>query len=110
MIGKKTIVMTGVILSILLIPSVSDVAFAQYYGNVGVNGETGANTLEEAIKLQRERVIMANENPATGSGTPYLDADGVLGATAISAAIFGGMAGTLFLRGRSGKYAAMGRG
>jgi len=108
--GKKTIIMTGVILSVLLIPSVSNVAFAQYFGNVGPNGETGANTLEEAIKLQQQRVLVANENPAAGSGTPILSADGIFGAAAISAAVFGGMAGTLFLRGRSGKYAAMGRG
>ena len=110
MIGKKTIVMTGVILSVLLIPSVSDVAFAQYMGNVGPDGETGKHTLEEAIKLQQDRVRLASENPATGSGTPFLSVDGVFGAAAISAAVFGGMAGMLFLRGRSGKYAAMGRG
>jgi hypothetical protein len=110
MSGKKSIVIAGVILSVLLIPSVSDVAFAQYIGNVGENGETGKNTLEEALKLQRERVLMANQNPETGSGTPYLDASGVVGASVISAAVFGGVAGLFFIKGRSGKYAAMGRG
>jgi hypothetical protein len=39
-----------------------------------------------------------------------MDADGVLGASAIAAAIFGGIAGAFFFRGRSGKYAAQGRG
>ena len=86
------------------------VAFAQYMGNVGGEGETGSYTLEEALELQRRRIESAEANPASGSGTPYLSADGVFGAAAISAAIFGGMAGALFLRGRSGKYAAMGRG
>ncbi len=86
------------------------VAFAQYMGNVGQAGETGTYTLEEALELQRRRIESAEANPAAGSGTPVLSADGVFGAAAISAAIFGGMAGALFLRGRSGKYAAMGRG
>ncbi len=86
------------------------VAFAQYMGNVGSQGETGSYTLEEALELQRRRIESAEANPAAGSGTPVLSADGVFGAAAISAAIFGGMAGALFLRGRSGKYAAMGRG
>ncbi len=86
------------------------VAFAQYMGNVGDAGETGSYTLEEALELQKRRIESANANPASGSGTPYLDADGVFGAAAISAAIFGGIAGALLLKGRSGKYAAMGRG
>jgi hypothetical protein len=86
------------------------VAFAQYMGNVGDQGQTGINTLEEALALQRSRVDSANANPAAGSGTPVLSADGVFGAAAISAAVFGGIAGALFFRSKSGKYAAMGRG
>ncbi len=86
------------------------VAFAQYMGNVGGQGETGTYTLEEALALQRARVESAEANPATGSGTPVMSADGVFGAAAISAAVFGGIAGALFLRSRQGKYAAMGRG
>ncbi len=86
------------------------VAFAQYMGNVGQGGETGTYTLEEALALQRSRVDSANANPAAGSGTPVLSADGVFGAAAISAAVFGGIAGALFFRSKSGKYAAMGRG
>ncbi len=86
------------------------VAFAQYMGNVGSAGETGTFTLEEALALQQARVTAANENPAAGSGTPVLGADGVFGAAAISAAVFGGIAGALFYKSKSGKYAAMGRG
>ena len=88
----------------------ASVAFAQYMGNVGSEGQTGQYTLEEALEIQRRRIEAAEANPASGSGTPYLDADGVLGAAAISAAVFGGIAGALLLKGRSGKYAAMGRG
>jgi hypothetical protein len=86
------------------------VAFAQYMGNVGSEGQTGTYTLEEALELQTRRVTSAAANPASGSGTPYLDAGGVLGAAIISAAVFGGISGLLFYKGRSGKYAAMGRG
>ena len=85
-------------------------AFAQYMGNVGENGQTGARTLEETLELARRKVEAAEAHPKTGSGTPYLAADGVLGASAISAAVFGGIAGALFFKGRSGKYAAQGRG
>jgi len=86
------------------------VAFAQYMGNVGSAGETGTFTLEEALALQRARVDSAEANPAAGSGTPVMSADGVFGAAAISAAVFGGIAGALFFRSKQGKYAAMGRG
>lgn len=86
------------------------VAFAQYMGNVGSQGETGTYTLEEALKLQRSRIESAQSNPGSGSGTPYLDAGGVVGAAVIAGAVFGGVAGAFFIRGRSGKYAAMGRG
>jgi hypothetical protein len=81
----------------------SSIAFAQYMGNVGSGGETGSYTLEEALEIQKA-------NPASGSGTPYLDASGVGGAAVISAAVFGGIAAAFFIKGRSGKYAAMGRG
>jgi len=81
-------------------------AFAQYVGSV----QSEAATLEETLALAKERVRIAAENPATGSGTPYLSADGVVGASVISAVVFGGVAGMFFYKGRSGKYAAQGRG
>ena len=85
-------------------------AYAQYMGNVGGEGETGQHTLEENLELARRRIEAAEANPASGSGTPYLDAGGVLGASAIAGAVFGGIAAAFFIRGRSGKYAAQGRG
>ena len=88
----------------------ASVAFAQYMGNVGSEGQTGSYTLEEALEIQKRRIDAAEANPASGSGTPYLDASGVVGASVIAAAVFGGIAGAFFIRGRSGKYAAMGRG
>lgn len=88
----------------------STVAFAQYLGNVGSQGETGQNTLEEILAIQASRIAAAESNPGAGSGTPYLDASGVVGAAVIAGAVFGGIAAAFFVRGRSGKYAAMGRG
>ena len=88
----------------------STVAFAVYLGNVGDQGETGSYTLEEALEIQQRRIEAVQNNPATGSGTPYLSADGVLGAAVVAGAVFGGVAGAFFIKGRSGKYAAMGRG
>ena len=88
----------------------SAVAFAQYMGNVGSEGSTGSYTLEEALELQRRRIESAEANPSSGSGTPYLDAGGVVGAAVIAGAVFGGISGAFLLMGRKGKYAAMGRG
>ena len=99
-----------VAVAVLSVGMMTEQAFAQYMGNVAETGETGKNTLEETLALQRARVNTAAENPASGSGTPYLAADGVLGASAIAAAIFGGIAGAFFFKGRSGRYAAQGRG
>ena len=90
--------------------SSTGMAYAQYMGNVGGQGETGKFTLEEALELQRRRIEAVNADPQAGSGTPVLGADGVFGASAISAAIFGGIAAAFFFKGRQGKYAAQGRG
>ncbi len=88
----------------------SAVAFAQYMGNVGGSGETGKFTLEEALELQRRRIDAVKANPDAGSGTPVIDAAGVGGAAVITAVVLGGISGAFFIKGRSGKYAAMGRG
>jgi dihydrodipicolinate synthase/N-acetylneuraminate lyase len=85
-------------------------AYAQYLGNVGDQGETGARTLEEQLELARRAVEAVKLNPQAGSGTPFLAADGVIGAIAISAAVFGSIAAVLFYKGKQGKYAAQGRG
>ena len=85
-------------------------AFAQYMGNVGSAGETGVGTLEETLELAKRKVEAVKNNPTAGSGTPYIAADGVVGASAIAALVFGGIAGALFYKGKSGKYVAQGRG
>ena len=88
-------------LSTIMIP-----AALAYSGLGAIDGIT----LEEHLALAERKVAYADANPATGSGTPYLNADGVVGATVIAGAIFGGIATTMFVKGRSGRYAAYGRG
>lgn len=104
MTGRKTTIVTGVMLSILILPSVSSLAFAQY---ITSDGKTG---LDDYLQLDQDRVALANDNPKAGSGTPMFAADGVVGALILSTGIFGGVAATFFIRSRQGKYAAIGRG
>ena len=76
-----------------------------------INTKTGGfASLEEQLELAKRAKAAADANPATGSGTPYMNADGVVGASAITGAIFGGIATAFFIKGRSGRYAAYGRG
>ncbi len=97
------IITTAVILSLLILPSTGNIVFAQYLPDQ----TTG---LDDYIKIQEERVRIANEQPRTGSGTPMFAADGIAGAVLLSTGVFGGIATAFFVRGRQGKYAAIGRG
>lgn len=108
---NKTILVVG-LLSVYVIGyyGMSGVAFAQYMGNVGSGGETGISTLEETLELAVRKIEAADANPASGSGTPILGAEGIGGAIIITAIVFGGVAGTFMIKSRSGKYAAYGRG
>ncbi len=80
------------------------------YAYAGNLGQAGGTTLEEQLILAERKVEYAAANPASGSGTPYLDATGVVGASVIAGAIFGGIATAMFVKGRTGRYAAYGRG
>ena len=95
------------IMAIFAIGTISMVPVSLAYSGLGSDGGI---TLEEHLELAERKVQKAADNPATGSGTPYLDADGVLGSSIIAGAIFGGIATVMFVRGRSGRYAAYGRG
>ena len=107
---NKILLLGSLVAVIIMSYGMTEIAYAQYFGNVGSAGETGRGTLEETLKLAQIRVDIVAANQGAGSGTPYLDADGIIGSTVIAGAIFGGIAGALFFRGRSGKYAAQGRG
>ncbi len=108
----KKIIVLSIMLTLVAVGSMGFIgfAYARYMGNVGSGGETGVNTLEETLELAKRRIEAVEANPASGSGTPYLDADGLVGSIIIAGAVFGGMSVALALKGRSGKYAAQGRG
>ena len=78
-------------------------AFAQY-------DVSNKESLYDWIEDPANKKEIATQSDAFGSGTPYFAADGILGASVLSAGVFGGVATMLFIRGRKGKYAAMGRG
>ena len=73
-------------------------------------GSTMKTMIGMAIKSPNMPRQNPNENPNTGSGTPMFAVDGALGAIVLSTGVFGGVAASFFVRGRKGKYAAMGRG
>lgn len=99
------VLLTATMLSVLFFGAMgaASIASAQYMGNVG---EDGAHEL--SIRLG----VGITERPVQHSDRDhsYLDADGAIGTSVVMGAVFGGVADAFFLRGRSGKYAAMGRG
>lgn len=97
---NKPIVIGATILVLFVVSTFLPMAAAQY---AGVGG--GKTTLEEQLALAKAKVKIAADNPATGSGTPYLDATGVIGGSIIVGAVFGGIAIAFILKGRSGKFA-----
>jgi len=104
---NTTMILSVSIMAICAIGTISMVPVSLAYSGLGADGGI---TLEEHLELATRKVEKAEANPATGSGTPYLDAGGVLGASLIAGAIFGGIATAFLVRGKSGRYAAYGRG
>lgn len=104
MIRKTTTKITGVMFSLLILPSVSNLVFAQY---IVTDRQT---RLDDYLQLAKDKVILANDNPKTGSGIPIFEVNGVVGALILSIGIFGGITATFFIRCRQGKYAAIGGG
>ena len=102
-----TVILSVSIMAIFAIGTISMVPVSLAYSGLGADGGI---TLEEHLELAERKVQKAADNPATGSGTPYLDAGGILGSSLIAGAIFGGIATAFFVKGKSGRYAAYGRG
>jgi len=102
-----TMILGVSIMAIFTIGTISMVPVALAYSGLGA---VDGITLEEHLELATRKVEKAADTPATGSGTPYLAADGILGASVIAGAIFGGIATAMFVKGKSGRYAAHGRG
>jgi len=104
---NKTMIFGVSIMAVFVIGTISMVPVALAYSGLGA---VDGITLEEHLELATRKVEKAEANPATGSGTPYIDASGVVGSSIIVGVIFGGIATVMFVRGRSGRYAAYGRG
>ncbi|HKU33664.1 MAG TPA: hypothetical protein VJR22_07455 [Candidatus Nitrosotalea sp.] len=83
---SKTI-LSAALLAFVVACTLAPLAFAQVYPPQSSSGMT----LEEELKLARERIAEVKAHPGEGSGTPYLNPDGVIGATIISGSIFGGI-------------------
>ena len=98
---NKPIVIGATILALFVASTFLPMAAAQYAG-VGGGGKVN---LEEQLALAKAKVKKAADNPATGSGTPYLDASGVIGGSIVVGAVFGGIAIAFIVRGRSGRFA-----
>lgn len=98
---NKSIVIGATILALFVASTFLPMAAAQY---AGVGGGGNVN-LEEQLELAKAKVKKAAENPASGSGTPYLDANGVIGGSVIVGAVFGGIAIAFVLKSRSGRFA-----
>ena len=98
---NKTILIGVTVLVLFVVSPYLPMAAAQY---VGVGGGGNAK-LEEQLELAKRKVEYAEKNPHTGSGTPYLDATGVVGASAIVGAVFGGIAIAFVIKGRHGRFA-----
>jgi len=104
---NKTMIFGISIMAVCAIGTISMVPVALAYSGLGA---VDGITLEEHLELATRKVEKAEANPATGSGTPYMDATGVVGACIIVGSIFGSIATFFFVKGRSGRYAAYGRG
>ncbi|MGI0037660.1 MAG: hypothetical protein ACRD99_04815 [Nitrososphaera sp.] len=90
-------------------------AFSQYQGGSG--GEPITQEMIDKCEqyeiipctqngiLAKERLIQAQANPSTGSGTPMLSTESgqMVAFIGILGAIFGGVAAAFFLKGRSSK-------
>lgn len=99
MFVNKPMLLGTVMLALFVAAITLPTAAAQY---AGVGG--GEYTLEDQLELAKRKVATAAKNPAAGSGTPYLDATGVVGASVIVGAVFGGIAIAFVVRGRSGRF------
>ena len=57
------VLLTATMLSVFFFGAIgaASVAFAQYMGNVGDDGETGSYTLEEALEIQRRRIELLKQ-------------------------------------------------
>ncbi|HEV2192009.1 MAG TPA: hypothetical protein VGR54_00110 [Nitrosopumilaceae archaeon] len=89
------------LLSLFAASAFLPMAAAQYSSNPAYS--QGGVTLEEQLRLAHNKVTEAAANPHTGSGTPVLDANGVLGSSIAVGAVFGGIFIAFVVRAKQAK-------
>ena len=85
MIANKTPMLAGILFAFLATATILPLAAAQVYPT-----EKSAATLEEDLALARQKIAEVKAHPG-GSGTPFLDANGVVGSSLIVGTVFGGI-------------------
>src|SRR3712207_516697 len=104
--------------ALAVMTSTMSVAYGQYGGTGGSTGTASPEQLRECEQLgvlrencsdvtilAKKRLTAAQENPATGSGTPMLSTESgqMTVFIGVLAAIFGGVAAAFFLKGRGAR-------
>lgn len=95
---KNYTIIAGIFLTAMLV-IITQPAFAQY--------DVLDKGTYQVMENSKNKVDIATSE---GAGVPIFNAEGVLGASILSGGVFGVIAASFFIRGRKGKYAAMGRG
>jgi hypothetical protein len=108
----------AVLTSTMTVASTMSVAYAQYGGTGGSTGTASPEQLRECEQLgvlrencsdvtilAKKRLTAAQENPATGSGTPMLSTGSgqMVVFIGVLAAVFGGVAAMFFIKGRGAR-------
>jgi hypothetical protein len=104
--------------ALAVVASMTGVAYGQYGGTGGSVGTASPEQLQECEQLgvprencndvtilAKKRLTAAQENPATGSGTPMLSTESgqMTVFIGVLAAIFGGVAAAFFFKGRGAR-------
>lgn len=115
---NKPIIAALAAMAVLITSTTMSVAYAQYGGGGASLGTATPEQLEQCEQmgipretcndvniLAKQRLTAAQENPATGSGTPMLSTESgqMTVFIGVLAAIFGGVAAAFFLKGRGAR-------
>ena len=84
MIAKS--ILAGILFAFLATATMLPLAAAQAYPT-----DKNGPTLEEELLLAKQKIDEVKAHPGEGSGTPVLGANGVVGASTIVGAVFGGI-------------------
>lgn len=110
--AKTILIITFFSIFVLGATNVSAFAFEPYLGNVGANGDTGANTLEEILKIKHAQTVhaynIAHPIHIQGSDQTFVYSnDYHVGYILIIGIVVSIATGIILIKSRSGKYADM---